>query len=504
MEGRADSPAIADVSRAGRDAPIAVIDIGSNSIRLVIYASGGRYPFPLFNERSNCRLGEGLGADNMLQPDRIEVALAAISRFSKIMTAMGVRTVHAVATAAVRRAHNGEAFTGPAEAMLGHPIQVLSQQEEAHYVSRGLTLNIAEASGLVADLGGGSLEVVALDHGEVRHSTSFNFGHLSDVAEDAITKALAQTPWIAEARGGRIYGVGGSFRALGLAYIEQTGYPLPVLHGLRIPGDEAYQLLSAFCRESPDLEGVPLGRQKTMPMAARIMRALLCQSGASRITVSGTSIRDGLIADRELGAGDRDDFLQVVCQEISLASHRFAGVPEALMALLRPLFTHRKGGGGEHVARDRVKFERLLEAACYLSDMCWAEHEDVRGDLGARRVLGLPVNCVTHKERIWLATAIYHRYVGRKTNKSRPPELSSILNRHRRAEATTIGLGLRFALAYSGGTALNLQKLRLSHDNETLTLHVDSGSAALVDSHTRRRFLQLAQSAGMAAKIEGA
>ena len=505
MEGHADSPAIADVSRAGRDTTIAVIDIGSNSIRLVIYASGGRYPFPLFNERSNCRLGEGLGADNMLQPDRIEVALAAMARFSKIMMAMRVTTVHAVATAAVRRAHNGDDFTRPAEAVLGHPIQVLSQQEEAHYVSRGLTLNIADATGLVADLGGGSLEVVALEHGAARHSTSFNFGHLSDIDEDSIISAIAGTSWIAGTGGARIYGVGGSFRALGLAYIEQTGYPLPVLHGLRIPGDEAAHLLSAFCRESPDLAGVPLGRQKTMPMAARIMRVLLRESGASRITISGTSIRDGLIADRELGARDRDDFLQVVCQEISLASHRFAGVPEALMTLLRPIFTHRNGKGDQQDAvRDRARFERLLEAACYLSDMCWNEHEDVRGDLGARRVLGLPVNCVTHKERIWLATAIYHRYVGRKTNKSRPPELSFILSRHRRAEATTIGLGLRFALTFSGGTALNLQKLRLSHDNETLTLHVDSGSAALVDSHTRRRFQQLAQSAGMAACIEGA
>ena len=504
MEGHADSPAIADVSRAGRDAPIAVIDIGSNSIRLVIYASGGRYPFPLFNERSNCRLGEGLGSENRLQPERIEVALAAISRFSKIMKAMGVTTIHAVATAAVRRAQNGDDFTGPAEAMLGQPIEVLSQKEEAHYVSRGLTLNIADATGLVADLGGGSLEVVALQDGKVQHSTSLNFGHLSDVDEDTITAALAEIPWISDTAGDRIFGVGGSFRALGLAYIEQTGYPLPVLHGLRIPGKEANLLLSAFCRESPDLAGVPLGRQKTMPMAARIMRALLRQSGASRLIVSGTSIRDGLIADREIGDSDNDDFLQVVCQEISLASHRFAGVPEALMTLLRPLFTNRKGSDQKDSGRDRAKFERLLEAACYLSDMCWNEHEDVRGDLGARRVLGLPVNCVTHKERIWLATAIYHRYVGRKTNKSRPPELSSILSRRRRGEATTIGLGLRFALTFSGGTAMDLQHLRLSHDNETLTLHVDSSSTALVDSHTRRRFQQLAQSAGMAARIEGA
>ena len=501
---QAGTSVLAEIGKTGREAPIAVIDIGSNSIRLVIYASGGRYPFPLFNERSNCRLGEGLGEDARLQPDRIQVALAALSRFARIMSAMGVTTVHAVATAAVRRARNGDEFSGPAEAIIGKPIQVLSQLEEAHFVSRGLTLNIPEASGLVADLGGGSLEVVELERGAVLNSTSFNFGHLSTVSQEEIGAAFDKAPWLAGGRTDRIYGVGGSFRALGLAYIEQTGYPLPVLHGLRVPGDEADNLLAAFCRESPDMSGVPLGRQKTMPMAALIMRNLLERSAAGRIVVSGTSIRDGLIADRELGAGDRADFLQVVCQEISRASHRFAGVPEALVELLRPLFRRNESDDDPTAERNRARYERLLEAACFLSDMCWNEHEDVRGDLGARRVLGLPVNCVTHKERIWLATAIYHRYVGRKTNKSRPPELSAILGRRRRAEATTIGLGLRFALTFSGGTAQDLQKLRLSHDGKVLTLHVDPSGVPLVDSHAKRRFFQLAQSANLAPQIEGA
>ena len=501
MAVQLDNLVLADPNRHGRVAPIAVIDIGSNSIRLVIYASGGRYPFPLFNERSNCRLGEGLGPDRMLQPERISVALAALSRFAGIMKSMGVATIHAVATAAVRRASNAAEFTTPAEAILGQPINVLSQSEEAHYVARGLTLNLPDATGLVADLGGGSLEVVALEGGQARHSTSFNFGHLSSVDADEVDRALAAEPWLAARPGTYIYGVGGSFRALGLAHIEQTGYPLPVLHGLRIPGDEAGNLLSAFCRKDPDLSGVPLGRHKTMPTAALIMRALLRHSGAERIVVSGTSIRDGLIADLELGAVDRADFLLVVCQEISRASHRFPGVPEALVSLLRPLFRPRDGQSAEEVARGRKRFDRLLEAACFLSDMCWTEHEDVRGDLGARRVLGLPVNCVTHKERVWLATAIYHRYVGRKTNKSRPPELSVLLNRRRRAEATMIGLGLRFALTFSGGAAQNLDQIRLGNDGATLTLHVGAGCAALVDNHATRRFQQLAQSANLEAEI---
>lgn len=501
MAEQLDNMVLADPGRQDRVAPIAVIDIGSNSIRLVIYASGGRYPFPLFNERSNCRLGEGLGEDGLLRPERISVALAALSRFAGIMKSMGVSTIHAVATAAVRRAQNAAEFTAPAESILGHPIHVLSQREEAHYVARGLTLNIPEATGLVADLGGGSLEIVALENGQARHSTSFNFGHLSIVEAEEVDLALAGEPWLSSRPGTRIYGVGGSFRALGLAHIEQTGYPLPVLHGLRIPAEEAHNMLSAFCRADPDLSGVPLGRQKTMPTAATIMRALLRRSGAERIVVSGTSIRDGLIADRELGAGDRADFLLVVCQEISRASHRFAGVPEALVTLLRPLFRPRAGESGDVVARDRNRFDRLLEAACFLSDMCWNEHEDVRGGLGARRVLGLPVNCVTHKERVWLATAIYHRYVGRKTNKSRPPELSVLLSRRRRAEAVVIGLGLRFALTFSGGAAQNLDQIRLGNDGATLTLHVGAGCAALVDSHAMRRFQQLAQSANLEPEI---
>src|SRR6056300_831799 len=137
VAGQLNNMVLADPRREGRVAPIAVIDIGSNSIRLVIYASGGRYPFPLFNERSNCRLGEGLGADGMLQPERISVALAALSRFAGIMKSMGVATIHAVATAAVRRARNAAEFTAPAEAILGQPINVLNQREEAHYVARG-------------------------------------------------------------------------------------------------------------------------------------------------------------------------------------------------------------------------------------------------------------------------------------------------------------------------------------------------------------------------------
>ena len=193
---------------------VAVIDIGSNSVRLVVYEKNGRYPTPLFDERSNCQLGAQLDDTGHLKQDRIDATLATITRFAAIIRAMDVSVCYPIATAAVRRAKNGEAFYIPAEEILDMAIHILSQEDEANYVARGLTLNIPDADGLVADLGGGSIEIVSLKKGVIRHGTSFNFGHLSDVNESEITKALLSADWIAERQAKRLFGVGGRHATL--------------------------------------------------------------------------------------------------------------------------------------------------------------------------------------------------------------------------------------------------------------------------------------------------
>ncbi len=489
-------------SHLHQTAPMAIIDIGSNSIRLVIYASQGRYPFPMFNERANCRLGEGMDYDGMLREEQIKIALATLARFAKILSNMGISKVHAFATAAVRRAKNAKQFISPAAALLNNEISVLSQQAEAYYVARGLTLNLPRATGLVADLGGCSIEIIKLKNGQIKESTSFDFGHLSKVKRSQINDVFRATDWISAKSSKRLYGVGGSFRALASAYIKQSGYPLPVLHGLTIPTQAAQGLLAAFASKSTKLDGVPLGRQKTMPVAAKIIHCLLDHCGAKEIFTSGTSIRDGVLAEKGLDYEERADFLQSVCGEISKVSHRFADVPDSLFTFLRPLGGYLADMADKNDKSRKQKFERLLRTACQISDLCWKEHEDIRGEIGVRRVLGLPVNCLSHKERIWLAIAIYHRYVGYKTNKSRPPELRAILGCERRLEATTIGLGLRFALIFSGGIPNCVNYLSLTNEAGVLTLHVKEQGRTLIDKHTRRRFAQLAQSASLIPEIE--
>ena len=479
---------------------VAVIDIGSNSIRLVVHASRGCYPFPLLNERSNCRLGLGLGDDGLLKQDRIVAGLTTLGRFAALLENMGVTRIYPVATAAVRRAANAAQFVEPAEAILGRKINVLSQQDEARLVAEGINLNVQSASGLVADLGGGSLEIVALQKNVVTASTSFNFGHLSDITANEVTANLAEHKWIAATGASRIYGVGGSFRALGSAFIEQTDYPLSVLHGLNLPADTARGMLASFAQDFPDLTGVPLGRRRSMPAASVIMGALLDHTGVDKITITGTSIREGIIAEAELNAEQRADFLQVVTTEIASMNPRFAGAPHALMRLLAPLY----GGDYSKLVQGKAgRLERMVNAACHLADLCWNEHQDKRGDLAARRVLGLPVNCLTQKERAWLALAIHHRYVGGKTSKALPFDVSAILSRRKRVEATMIGLGLRFALSYSGGIAAGIDYLTMMSDGTNLTLNVAPKGAALMDGLAHRRFAQLAESAVLSPKISG-
>jgi exopolyphosphatase/guanosine-5'-triphosphate,3'-diphosphate pyrophosphatase len=470
---------------------IAVIDIGSNSVRLVIYGKNGRYPTPLFDERSNCQLGARLDETGNLVQDRIEAALETITRFAAIIKAMHVSACYPIATAAVRRAKNGAAFYLPAQAILGMPIHILSQQEEANYVSRGLTLNIPDADGLVADLGGGSIEIVALDKGNITHGVSHNFGHLSDVDEAEVMQAFENTAWIAARRAKRLYGVGGSFRAFGAAFFDRVSYPLPVLHGTKIKSDFMRGLCDELTTTPPNMRGVPLSRQHSMPMAAKIVRALLQVSGVGQLIVSGTSIRDGVIAVNELNDAQRADFLMAISQEIAEASGRFVGVSDALKVFLQPLMKIDPTPG----------FSRLVEVACNLADMCWHEHSDMRGDLAARRVLGLPVNCMTHKERVWLGVALYHRYVGTKQNKPRPEELDNLLGAEFRGRAITVGLGLRFALIFTAGTKEYLNDIRLDLDDRDMTLYVNQHARPLFDGACANRFTALANSAGLHPKV---
>lgn len=473
------SPALPFVARThvSKHEPIGVIDIGSNSIRMVIYRRYGRYPLPLFNERVTVKLGEGLDQNEMLSPDKIALALSALRRFSHIMNAMSLERTIVVATAAVRRAKNAAVFTTPAEEIIGVPITVLSAQDEARLVTLGLTANMPHVSGLVADLGGGSLELVLVKEGQVQKSTSLNMGHLSTRTESEIATLLCAVDWLGDAAGATLYGIGGSFRALGSAYVKRSNYPLFLLHRLELNVPTVLDILTSLQGDEPDLQGIPAGRRDSIGMAADIMAALIRRSGVSQLAISGTSIRDGLVANMDTGFSPKKDPLLSACKEIANHSQRFDGLNDVLIDCLSPIAS----------LLDIPDPQRLLKAACLLSDISWNEPSELRGAVATDRILALPLFSLSHKERAWLAKVVYHRYIGVKENKPTLPVFNRLLTPAESKGALALGVGLRFALIYCAGIPEYLSAIQFKVTDETIYYDVAAHGLPLFDEHSERR-----------------
>lgn len=479
---------------------IALIDIGSNSIRLVMYRDYGRYPFPLFNERVTVRLGQGLDETDCLEPARIKLALQAIERFAQILAPLQPDQVVIIATAALRRAENAAEFIQPAEQTLGHKIQVIPAEEEARLVTLGLTANMPAIDGLVADLGGGSLELVLVSSGKVERAASLNIGHLSTRPKAEIKDMIGRIDWLKDAKGKVLYGIGGSFRALGSAYVATTGYPLHLLHGLQIRPKHRKTLLKRI-RTGDDLSGVPAGRRTSIGMAAVIVTEVFRQARTGPLVISGTSIRDGMVADLTPNRSTDTDLLTLTCREISRQSQRSPDLNESLNRMLAPVAAHFSAED-EQKARFGNLF-RLTEAACLLSDICWNEPSDLRGQLAYDRVIALPVYSLTHEERAWIGKAIFHRYVGVKKNKPAMVSTDRLLSKAERVSARAVGLGMRFGHIFCGGNAPFLNQLTLTVDNKTLFCRFDQQARYLMDEHSARRLRLFAEACGLSLQMDG-
>lgn len=461
---------------------IAIIDIGSNSIRLVVYENAGRYPFPLFNERMTCKLGFGIDKTGKLNTKNLDAALRALQRFRPILHALGPEKLIAVATAAVRRASNADIFLKPAAEILGQPVTVISGIEEARLIAKGLTASAPNLTGVIADLGGSSLELVQVDDGEITNSASLYIGHLSTATSEDIRSIIETVPWLSDLDGHMLYGIGGSFRAIGAAHIADTNYPLRLLHGLTIRRKQAKLLLKALVKDKPS-STIPADRRETIPMAANIIRQLMKLSKVSGLTISGTSIRDGILADLQKDEDTDQDPLITVCSEIAERGERYPGFNKALSVFLRPIFIHFSD----------VIPERLCIAACQLSDICWNEHPDMRGVLAVDKILALPVFSLSHTERALLAKMIFHRYVGVKKYKETMTELDQLIDEQSLSAVKSIGLALRFAHMYSAGVGSLLAGLKLSLTDTSLNLYMPLLSQQLLDGHSMRRLKLLAQ-----------
>src|ERR1700755_1643328 len=230
-----------------RATSVAVIDIGSNSVRLVVYEAMARSLVTIFNEKALCGLGREVQSTGLLAPDAVAKALTSLRRFRALCKIQKVGTVHAIATAACRDATNGPDFIAKAERICGVPIEILSGPREAKTSALGVGSGIHKPDGIVGDLGGGSLELIDVRGHQVRGGVTLPLGSLAlqDLAHKSLKRAerivrneLSEVPQLKAGRGRSFYAVGGTWRALARIHIIQRGYPLRVMHGYKTPAAE--------------------------------------------------------------------------------------------------------------------------------------------------------------------------------------------------------------------------------------------------------------------------
>ena len=481
-----------DPGRAARERPHhAVVDIGSNSVRLVVYDELGRAPFPRFNEKSLCRLGEGLDETDRLSEASFARAVEACRRFRAICDAMAVARPDVLATEAVRRATNGNALIAAIAEAAGFEVQVLSGAEEARFAGLGVISGFYRPTGLVGDMGGGSLEVIeVLDDRVGERDVSLPIGALPVQAMlaaegrgarrrlDALLTERLPPALIAEPV---FYAVGGGFRAIAKAHMAATGVPVRVVHGYTVDAREARSFAKQLWSLSPEelaaQPGVPARRVATIPAAALVLDRLLKRLAPERVVFSALGLREGWLYDQLDEAERYLDPLVEGAQIVGIASARVPAFGAALARWTDGLFP------GETPA-DR----RLRIAACALTDIAWRSHVDVQAEESFHRLLQFPFIGIGHLERVFVAAVIHARYGGGSGDPATASALA-LLSTAQRRRARVLGRSLRLAHRLSGCVGGILETASLHVEASQVRLEIRS-AAGIPDSDTLKSRLQ--------------
>lgn len=473
----------------------AIIDIGSNSIRLVVYDGARRLPFTLFNEKVMAGLGAELSSSGLIGTEAMERALVALERFSRLCGEMAVDELRCVATAAVRDARNGGELIARAKD-IGLSVQLLSGEEEGIASAHGLLSGMPDADGIMGDLGGGSLELVRVRNGAIEHSVSLPLGVLR-VAEirrkgkRALAQrfdALLKEHGLADIEKGLpFYMIGGSWRALARLDMTLTRYPLPIIHHYEMAPGRAVALQrwidrndKAKVKALPTLSGA---RVPTLPDAAHLLSTVVARLKTSHLTVSAFGLREGLLFEALPESLRGEDPLLVGARAEGDAQGRFKGHGDHISHWIEPLFRS-----------DPPRWERIRQAACQLADVGWRANPEFRAERGLEVALHGNWVGITAEERAVLAQALYANFGG---GVSLAPGLSALASDELLKRATQWGLAIRLCQRLSGGAESPLDGSELSVRDGTIILRLDPDFACLAGETVSRRLKQLGQAMDM-------
>ncbi len=479
--------------------PVAIVDIGSNSVRLVVYEAPTRVAATLQNEKSICAIGREMVTTGRLHAEGCAAALEALARFRVIADGLKTETREAVATAAARDAANGAEFIARAEKAWGGPIRILAGEDEARIAAEGVVAGIPDADGLAADLGGGSLDMVSVKNGKTGGAVTLPFGPLRlmdqargdpDRARDIVDKGLKNLP---DLSANALYAVGGVWRSFARVDMEEQNYPLHVLQHYTIPRGRALRLCRLLAGLSKDsvrkIKVVSKRRAESLPYGAVVLERLLEAGDIRDVVISAYGLREGLLFR---GLVPEERARDPLVEFARATNNRVARVPahaDDMIKWTAPLFE------GES-----AELTRIREASAYFSDVGWRRHPDDRA-LGAfSQVLTAPFAGASHRARALIATSVFHRYSG---DEDVPQGLAlpGLLDKDDDKRALLLGLVWRFAFSLSASAAGELAHYKLRMTPSKIVLEVPPRREAIAGEPVQKRLGVLADALGRKGEI---
>ncbi len=508
MNAPAAPQALAKFDAPGRLAigkPLAIVDIGSNSVRLVAYEGATRAPTPIFNEKHLCGLGRGVATTGRLSRDGIDKALAALRRFNSLCKVMGIQDVHVIATAAARDAANGPGFLAAAEQAIGASIELLSGQREAELSALGVVAGFHRPDGVSGDLGGGSLELNAIRGTRLGRGATLPLGGLAlaDMSDKSPKKAariareaIQSCKVVTELRDRVFYAIGGSWRSLARLHMRQRNYPLNVMHGYAIEAREAAEFSALVERVNVEtlvnIEAIAPARRPLLPYAAIVLRELISAAKPREVVISAHGVREGMIYERLEAAGKRADPLITAARDLNVLRSRAPQHGEELCGWTDDFMLSTQLEEDED---DR----RLRHAACLLGDIGWRAHPDYRGEQALNIIANAGFVGIDHEGRAYLALAASYRHIGPDGDVS--PQLRTLASARMLDRAHILGAAMRVAYILSAAMPGVLPQCPLTCKRNKLRLVLPADLGDLAGERLQGRLKQLSRLIGREPEI---
>lgn len=492
--------------RLASTAPIAIIDIGSNSVRLVVYENLSRSPTPVFNEKEMAGLGRGVTSTGELAADAVEKALGALERFRILCEAMEVSDIRVIATAAARYARNGPDFITRAEKACGRRIEVISGDREAYLSALGVVSGFTRPDGIVGDLGGGSLELIDVLDQQIGKGVSVPLGGLAlqdrsggslKIAEKIVRNELENLPQVDAMRGRCFYAVGGTWRALAKLHMRQTNYPLNVMHAYTVPARDVADFAKMVERVDADIlesiEAVSSARRPLLAFGALVLEYLIRKGKPKAVIISAQGVREGVLHE-QLDPAERmlDPLLQATLDYNVLRSRDPAHAAELIAWVDDFMRAANIDESPEEI--------RIRHAACHLSDIGWRAHPDYRGEQSLNVISHAAFIGLDHATRAYLSLAAFYRYAGLRDDPA-TQRLRELLGPRMLERARLLGGVMRVAYLLSAGMHGLLPQMPLGCTDRRVVLHVPPGLQAMASERVAGRLKQLGKLLGRESAI---